>query len=541
MKHINFLTESSNYYKIPKLKVNITILSCPFVFELNKSCVCPNAEIMKKFNITCDIASQTLKRPGHVWIGFFKDKNSKKYQITAVSNKCQEGRCQTTNLILSQSNISNICVTGREGRFCGACASNYSLTLGPLNCVENDKACSASTTVWLVLVFIFTGILIFSFVAFFNLTVAEGTINGVLFYANCVHANLDSSIFNSSHPSFSNIFISWLNLDFGFEVCFYAGMTAYQKIWLEFGFLLYLLLLGVMIVCLSRRFVWFTRLAGHNVVPVLATVAMLAYPKLIRLFIATLTCNKHSSSKSWYSDGKYHLLWELDETIECFSGNHLLLSIFAVMMFLIALLYTLCLLLIQCLLKGSGCCMLRWVDKLRPFFDAFTGPCNDHYRFWPGLLLFVRLGMYILFAFNLIKENFEGVINAAICIFVIFLAFVYPKGVYKKWVLNVVEFLFILNFTIVSVILSLKEKEQFVYLGDISVGITVLMLVLIIFYNCYKMISKTQRWRKIMTTIKQKLNCITVDENAPLIEPVGEIHSLAVNFTAPREELLYDS
>ncbi len=262
---------------------------------------------------------------------------------------------------------------------------------------------------------------------------------------------------------------------------------------------------------------------------------------MIRLFIATLTCDKRSSSKSWYSDGKYHLLWKLDETFECFSGNHLLLSIFAVMMFLIALLYTLWLLLIQCLLKGSGCCMLRWVDKLRPFFDAFTGPCNDHYRFWPGLLLFVRLGMYILFAFNLIKENFEGVINAAICIFVIFLAFVYPKGVYKKWALNIVEFLFILNFTIVSVILSLKEKEQFVYLGDISVGITVLMLVLIIFYNCYKMISKTQRWRKIMTTIKQKLNCITVDENAPLIEPVGEIHSLAVNFTAPREELLYDS
>ena len=300
--------------------------------------------------------------------------------------------------------------------------------------------------------------MIIFFTALFNLTVAEGTINGLLFYVNCLHANLDSCVFTSTSYYFPKVFILWLNLDFGFEVCFYAGMTAYQKIWLEFGFLLYLLLLGVMIVCLSHRFVWFTRLAGRNVVPVLATVAMLAYPKLIRLFIATLTCNKHSSSKSWYSDGKYHLFWELDETIECFSGNHLLLSIFAVMMFLIALLYTLCLLLIQCLLKGSGCCMLRWVNKLRPFFDAYTGPCNDHYRFWPGFLLFVRLGIYMLFA--IVHQIFKGEVMTAICVFTIFLAFVYPKGVYKKWALNVVEFLFLFNLIIISVISSLGKKNQ---------------------------------------------------------------------------------
>ncbi len=433
--------------------------------------------------------------------------------------------------------MSDICVPGRKGRLCGACAANYTLMLGPLTCFETDKVCSASTTVLLVLAFIFAGIFIISFIAFFNLTVAEGTINGLLFYANCVQTN---PIFETAVYSWPKVFISWLNLDLGFEVCFYAGMTAYQKIWLEFGFLLYLLVLGVMIVCLSRRFVWFTRLAGRNVVPVLATIAVIAYPKLVRLCIEVLNCGHMNI---WYSDGKKHPLWSPDETIDCFSGIHIPLLIFASIMFAIALLYTLCLLLIQCLLKGSSWCVLRWVDKLRPFFDAHTGPCHDHYRFWPGLLLFIRLGIYFLFA--TLRQEYTGVIITAICVFTFFLACIYPKGVYKKWALNVLEFLFFLNLTTVSVISSIKTSEQHNYVGDVSIGTAALLLLLIICYNSYKKISKTRRWMKIKATIKRKLirntnpADITVNETAPLIETVGETPPI-IDFTAPREELLYD-
>ena len=37
-----------------------------------------------------------------------------------------------------------------------------------------------------------------------------------------------------------SIFIAWLNLDFGIETCFYDGMDAYSKTWLQFVFPLYI-------------------------------------------------------------------------------------------------------------------------------------------------------------------------------------------------------------------------------------------------------------------------------------------------------------
>ena len=39
---------------------------------------------------------------------------------------------------------------------------------------------------------------------------------------------------------------------------------------------------------------------------------------------------------------------------------------------------------------------LRWIERLKPFYEAYTGPCHDHYCFWPGFLLLVRTGLFIM-------------------------------------------------------------------------------------------------------------------------------------------------
>ena len=61
-----------------------------------------------------------------------------------------------------------------------------------------------------------------------KLTVATGTLSGLVFYANIVGVN--RTIFlpvESTDPLL--VFIAWLNLDFGIETCFYDGMDAYSK------------------------------------------------------------------------------------------------------------------------------------------------------------------------------------------------------------------------------------------------------------------------------------------------------------------------
>ena len=78
-----------------------------------------------------------------------------------------------------------------------------------------------------------------AFMLLCSLTVALGTISGLIFYANVVGAN-QSVFFPPGSFHFLRVFISWLNLNLGIETCFYDGMDAYVKKWLQFVFLIYI-------------------------------------------------------------------------------------------------------------------------------------------------------------------------------------------------------------------------------------------------------------------------------------------------------------
>ena len=96
----------------------------------------------------------------------------------------------------------------------------------------------------LLIVFALAGLLLIIFLITLNLTVSEGTINGIIFYANIVHINR-SIFFPSTEANPLAIFIAWLNLDLGIETCFYNGMDAYAKAWLQFVFPVYIWLIGL--------------------------------------------------------------------------------------------------------------------------------------------------------------------------------------------------------------------------------------------------------------------------------------------------------
>jgi len=154
-----------------------------------------------------------------------------------------------------------------------------------------------------------------------------------------------------------------------------------------------------------------------------------------------------------------------------------------VISFIFAVGYTMCLLLIQCLERGTSRSYLQWVNKLRPFFDAYTGPCKDHYRFWPGLLLFIRLGLYItLFVIKLNSDFHTGYLVMGICILLVFLACIFPKGVYKKWPLNVIEACYLINLGIASGVVAERSNPV---VGVLSVSVAAVIFILILVYHCY--------------------------------------------------------
>lgn len=96
-----------------------------------------------------------------------------------------------------------------------------------------------------------------------NLTVAVGTLNGIIFYVNILY-NFILSFISHSRITFSSVFVSWLNLELGFDSCFFKGMDAYSKTWIELLFPMYVIFLVVMIIVVSEWSEKFSHLIGRR-------------------------------------------------------------------------------------------------------------------------------------------------------------------------------------------------------------------------------------------------------------------------------------
>ena len=122
------------------------------------------------------------------------------------------------------------CGHDRSGLLCGHCKNNYNLVLGSSQC----KKCTNSYLA-LIILFALMGVVLVCLLLVSKLTVATGMLSGLVFYANIVGANHAIFLPEECGNPFS-IFTAWLNIDFGIETCFYNGMDAYTKTWLQFVF-----------------------------------------------------------------------------------------------------------------------------------------------------------------------------------------------------------------------------------------------------------------------------------------------------------------
>ena len=106
---------------------------------------------------------------------------------------------------------------------CVSCREGYSLLMGSNKCGQCHDDYVVVT--WIAL-FAVMGILLVVLLIALNLTVSVGTLNGLLFYANIV--KLYEPVFSRKEalPVLSQV-ISWINLDFGFEICFYQTLHMY--------------------------------------------------------------------------------------------------------------------------------------------------------------------------------------------------------------------------------------------------------------------------------------------------------------------------
>ena len=482
--------------------INVTLSECPTGFHLNPEslgCECNPALCNAQVTSELSNGSGLVHLGESVWVDAYSNVDANVSGIILHKN-CPFNYCnikKSDGIDLNDSDTQ--CAMNHAGVLCGGCETGFSLAIGSNNCLP----CHDSNGLSLLIFFAAAGFLLVLFIKFLNLTVSQGTINGLIFYANIVWAY--QYVFLPTafvYFRFFYVFLAWINLDFGIETCFVKGLTAFWKTWLQFLFPLYIWSIAGGIIFVAHRSKRMTKVFGNNSVDVLATLFLLSYAKLLRTVIAVL----YPANLYVYKDNGEQVkslttvVWALDGNLLYGRVPHiflLLVVILIVIPFLWAP-YTFCLLFIRPLRRHSEYKCLKWVDKWMPFFNAYVGPLNPSNHHWVGLLLLARFVLFFVFTLTYADDPFASLLSLVIVIVLLLVVLSYTGRLYDNPTTfnsrflpetvsfrSILEVSFLFNLAVISVIaLYLREdttsKEVVV---SISVGIAFIQFCGIVVFH----------------------------------------------------------
>ena len=520
--------EKTELYEIgrspsPK-NLSITFKRCPIGFTLrHKQRYCDCIDALKDLQCTCVFNGSTplIQQKAGTWVGVINlTLAGDTFTALLTYSNCLFYYCtfnqHSNDLIINQSEIINSnsqCVQNRGGTLCGMCTKGHSVTNGVFACHD----CTNTKLYTNIFIFLLFGVLLVFLLLFFNFTVSEGTINGLVFYANIVEYSIlyfysgpfDTFIERAS--KFLTNFVAVLNLSYGSGLCLYDGMDAFTKVWLDYTFPFYVLLLTVIIIYISRCSIRVSQLLGNNSPKLISTLLLLMYVKVIQTAIYGVS---HADLPYESVDGTKngtHTVWLYDGSIEFLRGKHVYLFAFSIVMIALSFPYALCLLLIQPLRWYSHLRPLQWVQRLMPLFDAYTGPFKRKYHFWPGLLLLARNVLLVVFAIN---SGGDPIISLSCVVLVCSLlqALAWSVGgVYRKRTLNALESFFFFNLTFISLAVAFgiysDQRSRITTSVGLSVFASFLVTIVILLHHCYKQMRQRRSIACCRCCVRNLLQC----------------------------------
>ena len=137
-----------------------------------------------------------------------------------------------------------------------------------------------------------------------------------------------------------------------------------------------------------------------NTVPVLATLVLLSYTKILRILIAAFSFTTLTGS-----DGYYSVVWLTDGNVQYFEPKHAILFIVSLTVLLVVgIPYTLTLTASPWIQRSQCNQLSSLYSRFKPFFDAYMGQYKDSHRYWTGMLLLARVILIALFS-SIAKTN----------------------------------------------------------------------------------------------------------------------------------------
>ena len=471
------------------LTVQLEVLRCPPGFELSEispACIC--AQRLKPFTNDCQINDRAVQRDSEFWVGW--DTNNNTSDGLILHPHCPFDYCSSNRIYIRVDDSDKQCSESRSGILCGKCRENFSLALGSTRCLQ-----CPNNYLWLLVAFAVAGLALVFLLIVLNLTVAAGTINGLVFYANVLAVN-SATFFQPQTTNILTVFIAWINLDLGIETCFYDGMDTYAKTWLQFVFPLYVWALVIGIITVSHYSIRISTILSNNTVAVLATLILLSYAKLLRTVIAIF-----SYTLLEYPNNSQAAVWLHDGNIRYLSSKHTPLFIAAVVCLIVLFLpYTLVLLFGQWIQKSKWK-IVCFLNNYRVLFfrEAYHAPYMVKHRYWTGLMLLCRCALFFIFAFNALGDpniNLLCITSATVGLLV--LNSLLGNKIYKTRSLNILDLSFNANLCVLATATLYIHKAS---AGDnqnaatfTSISVAFATFIGIIIYHLVQQLKEAPRW-----------------------------------------------
>ena len=507
------------------IKLNfLACISCPTGFQQTKDdargcdCVCDEIKLESHI-INCNYTKETIiKKDTTAWITYLSAKNTSDYLIYPYfpMDYCFPPDT-TVEINLNIPNGADAhCAHNRSGTLCGTCSPGLSLSLGSSHCLQCHTHWPGVLVV-IIISSLLAGVVLVASLLILNLTVAAGTLNGLIFYANIAAAN-QYKFFPSG--GFVTVFVSWLNLELGIDTCFFEGMDFYWKTWIQLAFPAYILLLVVLVIVLSECSVRFAQIIGKkNPIATLDTLILLCYVKFLHTVIVAF-----SFATLDYPDGSHPMVWWPDATVGYFSGKHIVLWVVAAIILLAGLFYTILLFSWQWLLYYQHKFIFKWIQsqRLRMFVEPYHAP----YAF---KLLLMRVTIYVISAADVSGDR--GITLLAIGIVANILLFLVTCRPYKSWPVEILEIACYANIAglcLATLYTSKVGKNQDV-ISYISGTISLILFLIVLTYHVVtQLFFKTQLGQKFKNRFNRQLNNSENDEQISLVTMQdNEEHKLA--------------
>ena len=430
--------------------IDIKMGYCPpgYVFtnkSMGQACLCGNRfdnETHRRyyeFILYCSDHLFAAKLPIGIWAGYVNTSNvtdllSEHFRMAV----CPLGYCNLSHNTYLPSRASptelenTICVHARMGRLCAECRENMTTFFhSSLFSCKGTEFCSFGP-----LFFILTELLpltiLFLTIVFFNIDFSSGGISSFILFAQIqamLHfdsANPDfvyDAIYNSTQDYIYftyGIVYGFFSLEFftiePLSFCLWPNANPLQMLVVKYISTVYALLLVIGLVvflkycsccqCWRRLMQWRQRKGyTHSFTHAIVAFLTLSYAQCTSVTIQLLTIayvegEGGLSSDLWvYYYGKFKF-FDVDHIVYAIPALVFLVTFVLVPPFLL-MSYPLChqvMALLHISETSMGLCVTRWIEKLKPLFDAFQNRFKDRYRFTAGIHYLYRVAIPAMFA-----------------------------------------------------------------------------------------------------------------------------------------------